>query len=62
VTFPTTDFAAVAQAFGIRAHVVRSVGELGQIDDWAQRPRGPLLLDCRINRDVRAPFILGLRS
>ena len=61
VTFPTTDFAAVARAFGIRAHVVQSVADLGQIDDWAQRPHGPLLLDCRVNRDVRAPFMEELR-
>ncbi len=61
VTFPTTDFAAVARAFGTRAHVVQSVGDLGQIDDWVQRPQGPLLLDCRVNRDVRAPFMEELR-
>jgi thiamine pyrophosphate-dependent acetolactate synthase large subunit-like protein len=54
--FPATDFAAVAQALGIRAVRIRSLADLDQIADLPL-DAGPTLLDCAISRDVRAAWL-----
>jgi thiamine pyrophosphate-dependent acetolactate synthase large subunit-like protein len=55
--FGERDFAAVASALGARALTVRSLADLDRrLDNWLGAPDGPLLLDCKINRNVRAEW------
>jgi len=44
--FPDVEFAAVAQALDLRA--------LGPV---LGKPDGPILLDCKVNADIAAPFM-----
>jgi thiamine pyrophosphate-dependent acetolactate synthase large subunit-like protein len=54
--FGYADLAAVARGMGAQAAAVREVGQLeGALAGW-ERAAGPLLLDCHISRDVRAPM------
>jgi thiamine pyrophosphate-dependent acetolactate synthase large subunit-like protein len=47
------DLAAVAEGFGVEAHTVRSAEKLDRIESCIDaRPDGPVLLDCKVNRDV----------
>lgn len=55
--FPDIDFAAVAVQFGFEAHTVRSMSDLEALGDTLRGSSGPLLLDCKINPAVEAPFI-----
>lgn len=55
---PSPSFAAIAEAMGARSATVRSAGDLKVVEEWLRnRPRIPLLLDCRINPEVRAHFV-----
>jgi len=48
------DFAAWAQSFGVPARVVRSAGEIDTaLEALRGETQGPVLLDIRIDRDVR---------
>lgn len=48
------DIGAVAEALGAEGHTVRSVSELDAIADrLGQRPAGPVVVDCRTDRNVR---------
>lgn len=59
--FDDTDFAAVARALGARAVTVRGTGDLDAVPEWTARgARGTLLLDCKISRNVLAPFLSDL--
>ena len=52
-------FAALASGVGARGVVVRSLADLDQLADWAAQPaddRSFLVLDCRVSRDVVAPY------
>lgn len=52
---PCPSFEAVALAMGARAATIRSVSDLDVVGRWLQeRPGLPLVLDCRINPQVRA--------
>lgn len=56
---PEADFAAAAAAFGAEGVVVRTLGDLDALAEWAARPvdeRSFLLLDCRISGSVIAPY------
>ena len=56
---PEVDFAALASGVGARGVVVRSLDDLDQLADWAAQPadeRSFLVLDCRVSRDVVAPY------
>ncbi|MCS5735079.1 thiamine pyrophosphate-binding protein [Herbiconiux daphne] len=56
--FPTTDFAAAAEALGMRAIVVTSLLDLEDLELWLDNgAEGVMLLDCRIADDVAAPFL-----
>lgn len=55
--FDERDFAAIFAAMGGQAMVVRSVADAVAAAERAQQLDGPLLLDCRINRDVRALWL-----
>jgi thiamine pyrophosphate-dependent acetolactate synthase large subunit-like protein len=55
--FGERDFAAVASALGARALTLRSLADLDRrLENWLGAPDGPLLLDCKINRNVRAEW------
>jgi thiamine pyrophosphate-dependent acetolactate synthase large subunit-like protein len=54
--FLDIDFAPVAAAFGFQAHTVRTLDDLRQLAPLLQNPEGPILLDCKINASVAAPY------
>jgi thiamine pyrophosphate-dependent acetolactate synthase large subunit-like protein len=56
-TFPDLDFAPVAEAFGFEAATVRTLDELRALAPLLAQPNGPILLDCKINASVAAPFM-----
>jgi thiamine pyrophosphate-dependent acetolactate synthase large subunit-like protein len=58
-TFPGTDFAEVATAWGIEAHAVQSIQDLRVLSSRLATPKGPILLDCRVNPTLVAPFLAG---
>jgi thiamine pyrophosphate-dependent acetolactate synthase large subunit-like protein len=55
--FADIDFAPIAEALGFRVATIRSLADLenaiGKFGDWSD----PILLDCKVNVDVQAPFI-----
>src|SRR5499425_346469 len=55
--FPDVDFASVAEAFGVQAHTIRTRDELRALAPVLGRPEGPILLDCKVNADIAAPFM-----
>lgn len=55
--FPDVDFAPVAEAFGFRAATIRTLDDLNAIAPALANPDGPMLLDCKINASVAAPFM-----
>lgn len=55
--FPDVDFAPVAEAFGFRAATIRTLDDLNAIAPALASPDGPILLDCKINASVAAPFM-----
>ncbi|MET9153858.1 thiamine pyrophosphate-binding protein [Streptomyces griseoflavus] len=59
--FADTDFAGVARALGARAVTVRDPDALDVVREWTTEGAvGTLLLDCKISRDVLAPFLSDL--
>jgi thiamine pyrophosphate-dependent acetolactate synthase large subunit-like protein len=58
--FADIDFAPIAEALGFRTATIRSLADLdkaaGEFGDWSD----PILLDCKVNVDVQAPFISEL--
>jgi acetolactate synthase I/II/III large subunit len=56
--FPDIDYAPVAEAFGFQAATVRTLDELRALAPMLANPDGPVLLDCKINSSVVAPFLL----
>lgn len=56
--FPDIDFAPVAEAFGFQAATVRTLDQLRALAPLLAKPDGPILLDCKINAAVAAPFLL----
>ena len=59
--FPDVDFAPVAEAFGFRVATIRSMQDLEAIAPVLARPEGPILLDCKINAAIPAPFLAEKR-
>ena len=55
--FPDVDFASVAEAFGFQAYTIRTLDELRALGRVLRKPEGPILLDCKVNADVAAPFM-----
>ncbi|GAA4175257.1 thiamine pyrophosphate-binding protein [Gryllotalpicola koreensis] len=56
---PEVDFAALGRALGAEGVVVRELGDLDRLAEWAAAPasdRPFLVLDLRISRDVIAPY------
>ena len=57
--FPDVDFAPVAAAFGFQTATVRTMEELRALAPLLAKPDGPILIDCKINAAIAAPFMLG---
>src|SRR5689334_21260904 len=55
--FPDVDFAAVAEAFGFQAYTIRTLDDLRALGPVLGKPDGPILLDCKVNADIAAPFM-----
>jgi thiamine pyrophosphate-dependent acetolactate synthase large subunit-like protein len=55
--FPDVDFAAVAEAFGFQAYTIRTLDELRALGPVLAKPDGPILLDCKVNAEIAAPFM-----
>ena len=55
--FPETDFAALAEAAGARGVRVRSPDDLAPVKEWLGRRDGPLVIDAKVNPDVRAEWL-----
>jgi acetolactate synthase-1/2/3 large subunit len=48
------DFADIAESIGAEGHTVRSFDDLYTISDkLGQKPEGPLVIDCKVNHNVR---------
>ena len=55
--FPDVDFATVAEAFGFQAYTIRTLDELRALSGVLGKPDGPMLLDCKVNAEIAAPFM-----
>jgi thiamine pyrophosphate-dependent acetolactate synthase large subunit-like protein len=55
--FPDADLAAIARGAGAAGVIVRSAGDLGAVADWARDPRGPLVVDAKVDPGVRAEWL-----
>ena len=55
--FADVDFAPIAQALGFSVATIRSLQDLEANADLIRRPDGPLLLDCKINGAIPAPWL-----
>jgi thiamine pyrophosphate-dependent acetolactate synthase large subunit-like protein len=57
VRFPDTDIAALARGAGAEAITVRAVSDLAPIGEWLARRERVLLVDAKVNPDVRAEWL-----
>jgi len=55
--FPHAEFAAVAEAFEFQAYTIRRLDDLRARGPVLGKPDGPILLDCKVNADIAAPFM-----
>ncbi len=55
--FPDVDYAPIAEAFGFQAATVRTPDDLQKMAAMLAEPEGPVLLDCKLNAAVAAPFM-----
>ncbi|MEM7404801.1 MAG: thiamine pyrophosphate-binding protein [Pseudomonadota bacterium] len=55
--FPDIEFADVAACFGFESATVRTLDELQRLAPMLSNPQGPVLIDCKINQEVVAPFM-----
>ncbi len=55
--FPETDFAALARASGAEGVTLRKKGDLTLVEDWLEQRGGPLVVDAKVNPDVRAEWL-----
>jgi acetolactate synthase-1/2/3 large subunit len=55
--FATADFAAVAEALGMSAVVVESADDVARVPPVLAARRGPLLVDCKINGELRPQWL-----
>ena len=56
--FVDVDFAPIAAALGFATATVRTMEELQALAPLLAKPEGPILIDCKINASVMAPFLL----
>jgi acetolactate synthase-1/2/3 large subunit len=57
VTFPDVDFAPIAEAFGFETATIRRQADIENLATMLEAPEGPVLIDCKINRAIAAPFL-----
>jgi thiamine pyrophosphate-dependent acetolactate synthase large subunit-like protein len=55
--FPDTDFADLARAAGAEGITVRSKEDLSPVRDWLERRDLPLVIDAKVNPEVRAEWL-----
>ena len=55
--FPDVDFAPVAAAFGFQTATVRTMDELLALAPMLAQPDGAILIDCKVNGAIPAPFL-----
>jgi thiamine pyrophosphate-dependent acetolactate synthase large subunit-like protein len=55
--FPDADFAALARAAGAEGITVRNKADLVPVEDWLGRREGPLVIDAKVNPEVRAEWL-----
>jgi acetolactate synthase I/II/III large subunit len=55
--FPDTDFAALARAAGAEGVAVRKEGDLAPVESWLERRDRPLVVDAKVNPEVRAEWL-----
>jgi len=55
--FPDVDFAPIAEGFGFQVATIRSLEDLPAVAPLLANPQGPVLLDCKLNAAVVAPFM-----
>jgi len=55
--FPDTDFAALARAAGAEGITVRNPEDLAPLKNWLGRRAGPLVIDAKVNPEVRAEWL-----
>jgi len=55
--FPDTDFAALARAAGAEGITVRNAEDLAPLKEWLGRRDRPLVIDAKVNPDVRAEWL-----
>ena len=55
--FPDVDFAPIAEGFAFEAATIRSMDDLQKAESLLKDPQSPVLLDCKINADIAAPFM-----
>lgn len=61
-TFPDVDFVDVAAGFGIPGVAVRSVEDVRGLAPLLDGNQGPLLIDCKVNQNVRDPVFEELSA
>ena len=60
--FPDVDFAPIAEGFAFEAVTIRSLDDLEGAKEMLANPQGPILLDCKINAEIAAPFMSELAA
>lgn len=55
--FPDTDFGALARAAGAEGITVRNKGDLAPLKEWLERCDGPLVIDAKVNPEIRAEWL-----
>ena len=55
--FKGSDFTAIATAMGGKGLVVRSMGDLAQLEEWLEAPEGTMVVDCKVNPRVEGDFL-----
>jgi thiamine pyrophosphate-dependent acetolactate synthase large subunit-like protein len=55
--FPDVDFAPIAAGFGFQVATIRTLDDLRAAAPMLAKPQGPILLDCKLNAAVAAPFM-----
>jgi thiamine pyrophosphate-dependent acetolactate synthase large subunit-like protein len=55
--FPDTDFAALARAAGAAGITVRRSEDLAPLEGWIERRDRPLVIDAKVNPEVRAEWL-----
>jgi thiamine pyrophosphate-dependent acetolactate synthase large subunit-like protein len=54
--FRDNDFAAIASAMGSQGMTVRAVADLDRLQPWLDHPRGPMVVDCKVDPQQRGEW------